>query len=192
MESLISTEGMDHTQAILHLMENIDTLMFRIDNIIDDRPKADYTGRTVDLFVRNWLKQFHNDLLGHMHEYQNIWVRIMKHEFGMWNPLRDRKCNACGLSESNVTTDCLGKPIGRLWLLAFQDDICDYVNDEWVDWTGRPIGDDVAVVRRKSAAYIQKKEAEGTRARYLKDKMEMEDELLTHSKYRGFNPRPFD
>lgn len=118
----------------------------------------------------------------------------MEHDFdgSRWNPLRDRKCEACGLLESNVTTDCLGKPIDRLWLLAFQEDLCDYVKGEWVDWTGRPIGDDVAVVRRRSAAYLLRKGAEHVRSPHLKKKMEMEDELLTHSKYRGLNPRPFD
>ncbi len=124
---------------------------------------------------------------------------IMKHEFGIWNPLRDRKCKHCGLSESNATTDCPGKGFGsaeRDWLLAFEEDICDYKNGEWVDWACRTVGNDIMILRQRQAAYVLKKGAEftskSTRASHLKAKMEMEDELLTHSKYRGLNPRPFD
>ena len=116
----------------------------------------------------------------------------MTHKFGIWIFGVDRKCATCGLSESNATTDCFGKSIDRLWLLAFQEGICDYVNEEWVDWNGRPTGNDVMVVRQRAAEHVLQKEAEFARPPHLKRKMEMEDELLTHSKYRGFNPRPFD
>jgi len=119
------------------------------------------------------------------------------HEFGKWNPLTDRKCIVCGLTESKATTCCLGKAFGsdeRLWLLAFESGICDYVNGEWVDWTGRSVDNDVRVLRTREAAHNTRlrRQAEGVRRSSLRKKMAMEDTLMQEEKYRGFNPRPFD
>ncbi len=118
----------------------------------------------------------------------------MEHDLdgSMWNLLVDRKCKACGLLENDMTNDCLGEPINRFWLLAFQEEICDYVNGEWIDWMGRSVDNNIQILRQRQADYIRHKEAEQVRPSHLKRKMEMEDELLTHSKYRGLNPRPFD
>jgi len=67
---LLSTEGMSRDQAILHLMESVDTSLFRIDNLLDERPTTDYTGRALDLFLRNWITTFRKGLVEHVHEYR--------------------------------------------------------------------------------------------------------------------------
>ena len=119
----------------------------------------------------------------------------MEHNFGRWNPFKDRACSTCSLSESNITTDCIGKPFGgaeRLWLLAFEEDLCDYVGDQWVDWAGKPTGNDIVVLRQRSEVHVMKKKLEGTRGQHLKAKMAMEDELLTYSQYNHWNNQPYD
>lgn len=118
----------------------------------------------------------------------------MQHELGQWIPFKDRQCSVCLLLESKATKDCIGKQFGpeeRNWLLAFQEDLCDYVDGRWVNWQGTPV-DNVPLLRKQAEDYVLKKEIQTMRAPHLKKKMEMEDELLTHSRYRGLNPRPFD
>ncbi len=118
----------------------------------------------------------------------------MQHELGQWIPFRDRQCSVCLLRESQATTDCIGKQFGpeeRNWLLAFQEDLCDYADGRWVNWQGVPV-DNVQLLRKQAEDFVMRKEVQSMRAPRLKKKMDMEDELLTHSKYQWLNPRPYD
>lgn len=121
----------------------------------------------------------------------------MKHKLGMWVPFRDRKCDKCGLSESQITVDCFGSPLERTRLAAFQDGLCNYVAECWVDWTGRPAKGGVLLLRQRYDK--QHKLNEGMlmadinrRHPTLKRKMAMEDELLAHSRFNHWNSRPYD
>jgi len=121
----------------------------------------------------------------------------MKHKLGMWVPFMDRKCDACKLTESNLTVDCTGEPLERTRLLAFIDGLCNYVAGRWVDWTGRPTKGNVLLLRQRYARQHQLDEGllmavKEMRHPSLKRKMDMEDTLLGHQKWRGWNPNPFD
>ena len=63
---------MSHNETMLHLMDIILTVMWCIDNQIDQRSSTDYAGKGLDIFLRNWIKKAHKDLSGHICEYKDL------------------------------------------------------------------------------------------------------------------------
>ena len=104
------------------------------------------------------------------------------------------KCDTCGMRASRLTTDCLGEPPHRLWVQMFDEDLCDYIGDKWLDWMGRPV-DSPKELRDRSRKYLQDKAAlydTSTRLEELQEKMDMEDALLGNSRFNHWNFDPWD
>lgn len=115
----------------------------------------------------------------------------MEHQLTSWYLLKKRTCEACKLPEDLLTTDCIGAPLERAWVMALNDGICDYVAGHWVDWTNRPV-ENALMLRQRETKYNLVQAAQGQRRPDLARKMHMEDMLLGHQKWRGWNPNPFD
>ena len=74
-EGMLDTEAAgckNRDEAILYLMDSIDTSMFRIENMIDERPSNDYAGRELDIFMRNWLKKAQEELSEYVADYKSL------------------------------------------------------------------------------------------------------------------------
>ncbi len=104
------------------------------------------------------------------------------------------KCESCALRSTKLTNDCPGNPPHRLWVLMFGEDLCDYVDGEWVDWQGRPV-DDPQVLRVRADRFIKNRAAlydKSSRTEHLRDKMAMEDTLMEDNRYNHLNDDPED
>ena len=81
MPFIMNSEGVLDTQAagcknrdeaILYLMNDIDTSMFRIENMMDERTSNDYAGRALDIFLHNWIEKASKGLSEHVREYKAL------------------------------------------------------------------------------------------------------------------------
>lgn len=115
----------------------------------------------------------------------------LEHKLTSWHLLKKRACEMCKLPEDLLTTHCTGAPLERAWIMALTDGICDYVAGRWVDWTNRPV-ENALMLRQRETKYNLVQAAQGQRRPDLRRKMAMEDTLLQHQNWRGWNRSPFD